>query len=108
MPRIAQLIIYKSNSAGNLPTFLRNFQTAVIMWSRNIASGKGIETEHTARCEQRAIYRAKEVGIVTRLRPGRSGFDSRQDKILCSSPKRPDQLWSPTSLLFNKYLNLNE
>jgi len=102
MSRLAQLIIYKSNSARCRSTFLRNFQTAVIMCSRNIATGKGVKTEHIVRLEQRAVYRVKEVGIVTTLRPGRSRFDSRQDKILCSSPKRPDQLRSPTSLLFNK------
>ena len=102
MSRLAQLIIYKSNSARCRSTFLRNFQTAVIMCSRNIATGKGVKTEHIVRWEQRAVYGVKEVGIVTTLRPGRSGFDSRQDKILCSSPKRPDQLRSPTSFLFNK------
>jgi len=49
MSRLAQFIIYKSNSARCRSTFLRNFQTEVIVWSRDIASGKEGKREHMAR-----------------------------------------------------------
>jgi hypothetical protein len=38
--------------------------------------------------------------------PGASLFDSRQDKRVFSSPKMPDQLCGPSSLLFSGYWNI--
>jgi len=43
------------------------------------------------------------VSIHNRLRTGRPGFSSRQEKRsdFFSSPPRPNHLWNPTSLLRN-------
>jgi hypothetical protein len=43
------------------------------------------------------------VGIVTRLRAKRPGFDSRQCQGLFSSSPRPDLLWAPSSPLYNEH-----
>lgn len=42
----------------------------------------------------------------TRLVYRRPGFDLRKEKELIFSLKRPDQLWTPLSLLFNGYEGL--
>jgi hypothetical protein len=41
------------------------------------------------------------VNIVTELRAGQPGFDSRQEKLrdLFSSPQRPDRLWGIPNVL---------
>jgi hypothetical protein len=44
--------------------------------------------------------RGSSVSIVTRLRTGLTGFDSRQ-KLFFSSSLRPDQHWAPPSPLSN-------
>jgi Ca2+/Na+ antiporter len=45
------------------------------------------------------VSRCSVVDTATRLQE----FESRQGQIVFSSPKRPDQLWRPSSLLFNCY-----
>jgi hypothetical protein len=62
--------------------------------------------------------RDSSVGVVTRLRAGRSGFDSWQGQLwdffdfrgggweLLSSPPRPERFWGPPSLLSNGYQGL--
>ena len=47
------------------------------------------------------------VGIVIRLRAGRSGVRiPALARDFLSSPKRPDRLWAPPGLLFNRYREL--
>jgi hypothetical protein len=53
-----------------------------------------------------AESRDSSVGIATRLRAGRSGFQgsiSGGGWEFFSSPPRPERLWGPPSLLFNGY-----
>jgi len=47
--------------------------------------------------------RDSSVSIVTGLRAGRPGFDSRMNRKYLSSPPRPDRHWGPPSLLSNGY-----
>ena len=47
------------------------------------------------------MSRGSSVGIVTRLRAGRSGVRIPVGaRLFFSSPERPDLLWGPSSLLF--------
>jgi hypothetical protein len=46
--------------------------------------------------------RVSSVNIVTRLRAGRSVFDSRRCRDVSSSPLRPHRLWVPLNLLPNR------
>ena len=43
------------------------------------------------------------IGIMARLRAGRSAFETRQEQEIFSSPKRPDWLWCQYSLLLDGY-----
>jgi hypothetical protein len=43
------------------------------------------------------------VSVVTRLRDGRAGFDSRQRQGISSSSPGPERLWGPASLPSNGY-----
>jgi len=43
---------------------------------------------------------SSSVGIVTELRAGRSGIESRWGRDF---PSRPDRPWGPPSLLYNEY-----
>ena len=44
-----------------------------------------------------------EIGVATRIKDGLYGVQISADVRVFSSPKRPDQVWGPSSLLLNGY-----
>jgi hypothetical protein len=106
------LIKHKNNVAYTLLYFKLHLN--LLNTSSNYGFSKGIlltywsiinsmERSRPSEADSHSRNRGSSVTIVTSLRAGRSGLDSRQGQWWdsFSSPPRPDRFWGPPSLLSN-------